>query len=336
MQLYSASGQDEAVMQRQLIFVVFGYILMLIIAQIPLRVVALWVPLLFIIGLALLVMVLLGGEVTRGVRRWLEVFWLFRFQPSDVMKVLVPLTVAWYLAGQNLPVRFPHIVLSVAIILLPIVLIAMQPDLGTAILIALSGLFVLFLAGCPWIYIILMAVIFLTSMPLIWNYVLLGYQKQRFITLFNADSDPLGAGWNILQSKTAIGSGGIWGKGWLQGTQSQFNFLPESHTDFIIAVTGEEWGLFGILFLLALYIAILYRGFYIAWYTPKIFDQLVCAGITLMFFIYALVNMAMVAGVLPVVGVPLPLISLGGSSMITIMAGFGLLMAGANAMRKSI
>jgi rod shape determining protein RodA len=243
------------------------------------------------------------------------------------MKLVVPMAVAWYLADRILPPRFKFVVISLALISLPAVLILQQPDLGTALLIAASGLFVLFMAGIGLRYIFGAVIAAVASSWPVWMFVLKDYQKQRILTMLNPESDKLGAGWNIIQSKTAIGSGGWQGKGWMAGTQSQLDFLPESHTDFIIAVLAEEFGLRGILILMSIYVLILLRGFWIGVHAQTSFGRMMAGSLTLTFFVYIFVNMGMVAGLLPVVGVPLPLVSAGGTSVVTLLAGFGILMA---------
>ena len=240
------------------------------------------------------------------------------------MKLAMPLMLAWYLASRILPPRFFAVLAALGLILLPASLIVQQPDLGTALLVSASGVIVLFMAGISWRLIFGAGVLAILSA---WHYLLHDYQRQRILTLLNPESDKLGTGWNIIQSKTAIGSGGWGGKGWLNGTQSQLDFLPESHTDFIIAVLAEEFGLRGVIFLLALYLLIFIRGFWIGMNAQDSFSRLVAAGVTMTFFIYVFVNMGMVSGLLPVVGVPLPLVSAGGTSLVTLMAGFGILMA---------
>ena len=240
---------------------------------------------------------------------------------------MLPLTLAWYLADRTLPPRLFHILVCLGILGIPAVLILKQPDLGTALLIAASGLFVLFMAGMGWRYIFGAVVLAIASAWPMWMFVLKDYQKQRILTMLDPESDKLGAGWNIIQSKTAIGSGGWEGKGWMQGTQSHLDFLPESHTDFIIAVLSEEFGLRGVLLLMGIYLLILLRGFWIGVRASTSFGRMVAGSVTLTFFVYIFVNMGMVAGLLPVVGVPLPLVSAGGTSVVTLMAGFGILMA---------
>jgi rod shape determining protein RodA len=231
------------------------------------------------------------------------------------------------LSDRILPPRFKHVLVSLALVVVPAGLILQQPDLGTSLLIAASGLFVLFMAGIGWRYIFGAMVLAVASAWPAWMFVFKDYQKQRILTMLNPESDKLGAGWNIIQSKTAIGSGGWEGKGWMTGTQSQLDFLPESHTDFIIAVLAEEFGLRGVLFLLSLYLLILLRGFWIGLHAQTSFGRMMAGSLTLTFFVYIFVNMGMVAGLLPVVGVPLPLVSAGGTSVVTLMAGFGILMA---------
>jgi rod shape determining protein RodA len=243
------------------------------------------------------------------------------------MKLVEPMTIAWYLAERTLPPRFVFVLVSLGLVGLPAALILQQPDLGTALLIAASGLFVLFMAGIGWRYIFGAALLAVASAWPAWMFVLKDYQKQRILTMLDPESDKLGAGWNIIQSKTAIGSGGWQGKGWLHGTQSRLDFLPESHTDFIIAVLAEEHGLRGVLLLVSLYLLILLRGFWIGVRAQSSYGRMMAGSLTLTFFVYVFVNMGMVAGLLPVVGVPLPLVSAGGTSVVTLMAGFGILMA---------
>ena len=243
------------------------------------------------------------------------------------MKLAVPMAVAWYLADRILPPRFKYVLVALALVFIPAALILQQPDLGTSLLIAASGLFVLFMAGIGWRYIFGAVLVALASAWPAWTFVLKEYQKQRILTMLNPESDKLGAGWNIIQSKTAIGSGGWKGKGWLDGTQSQLDFLPESHTDFIIAVLAEEFGLRGVVLLLGIYLLILLRGFWIGIQAQTSFGRMMAGSLTLTFFVYVFVNMGMVAGLLPVVGVPLPLVSAGGTSVGTLMAGVGILMA---------
>jgi len=277
-------------------------------------------------GLLLLAAVLLFGVGAKGAQRWLELPGLPRFQPSEIMKLVVPLTVAWYLASRARPPHLLHILVSMVMVAVPVLMIAKQPDLGTSLLIGSSGVFVIFFAGLLWRYVLAAIVLGTASLPVLWMG-MREYQKQRVITFLNPESDPLGSGWNIIQSKIAIGSGGIDGKGWLKGTQSHLDFLPETHTDFIVAVLAEEFGLIGVLVLLSLYFMVLLRGLIISAYAAHPFDRMLAASLTLTFFVYIVVNIGMVSGVLPVVGVPLPLVSYGGTSAVTLMASMGLLMS---------
>lgn len=325
MVLYSAGGQDIALIKRQLIRLGIAFSVMLVIAQIPPIHLRRWSPWLFGIGLMMLIAVLIMGEVGKGAQRWLNLGF-FRFQPSEMMKLAVPMMVAWYLAEARLPPDKKRIAITAIFILLPTLLIAKQPDLGTALLVASAGIFALFLAGIRWRMIFSFAVLLAALGPAIW-YLMRPYQRQRVLTLLNPESDPLGAGYHIIQSKIAIGSGGSYGKGWLNGTQSHLEFLPESSTDFIFAVLAEEFGLVGIILLLAIYLLIILRGLYIATQAQDTFCRLLAGAITLVFFVYLFVNTGMVTGLLPVVGIPLPLVSYGGTSLVTIMAGFGILMA---------
>ena len=324
--LYSAGDQNSAVVVRQGRFLLIAYIGMFVIAQFSVERIRRLAPLGYVVGVLLLVAVALVGVGAKGAQRWLSLGG-FRFQPSEVMKLVVPMAAAWYFSSRALPPRFRYIVVSLLLIAVPTFLIARQPDLGTSILIAASGLFVLFLAGIRWRFIFGAVGLALCSAWPMWHFVLRDYQRTRILTLLNPERDKLGAGWNIIQSKTAIGSGGWEGKGWTNGTQSQLDFLPESHTDFIIAVLAEEWGLQGVLLLLAIYVAIILRGLWIGVNAQHSFGRLLAGSITLTFFVYVFVNMGMVSGLLPVVGVPLPLVSQGGTSLVTLLAGFGLLMA---------
>jgi rod shape determining protein RodA len=324
--LYSASGQSMGAVIRQGRYFLIAYVIMILGAQISLQRYMRWAPWLYLLGIGTLLAVMFVGVGAKGAQRWLEIGG-FRFQPSEIMKLVVPMAVAWYLADRILPPRFGFVMAALVLLGLPAVLILQQPDLGTALLIAVSGLFVLFMAGLGWRYIFGAVVLAVASAWPAWMFVFKDYQKQRILTMLNPESDKLGAGWNIIQSKTAIGSGGWQGKGWMKGTQSQLDFLPESHTDFIIAVLAEEYGLRGILMLMSIYLLILLRGFWIGVQAQTSFGRMMAGSLTLTFFVYIFVNMGMVAGLLPVVGVPLPLVSAGGTSVVTLMAGFGMLMA---------
>ncbi len=324
--LYSGSGKSLDAVIRQGSYFLLAYAVMFTVAQISLARLMRWAPWFYLLGVALLVAVQLVGVGAKGAQRWLSLGG-FRFQPSEIMKLVLPLTIAWYLADRSLPPRFFPILVALALVLVPAALILQQPDLGTALLIAASGLFVLFVAGLGWGYILSAAVLAIAASWPMWMFVLKDYQKQRILTLLDPEADKLGAGWNIIQSKTAIGSGGWEGKGWTQGTQSHLDFLPESHTDFIIAVLSEEFGLRGVLVLMTIYLLILLRGFWIGINARSSFGRMMAGSLTLTFFVYIFVNMGMVAGLLPVVGVPLPLVSAGGTSAISLMAAFGILMA---------
>ncbi|MFT4613263.1 MAG: rod shape determining protein RodA [Bacteroidia bacterium] len=333
--LYSASGQSMGAVVRQGRYFALAYVVMILGAQISLATYARWAPALYVMGVGLLAAVLFVGVGVKGAQRWLDIGG-FRFQPSEIMKLGVPMAVAWFLADRILPPRFLPIMGALCLLGLPAALILLQPDLGTALLIAASGLFVLFMAGIGWRYIGGAVLLAIASAWPAWLFVLKDYQKRRILTMLNPESDKLGAGWNIIQSKTAIGSGGWEGKGWMQGTQSQLDFLPESHTDFIIAVLAEEYGLRGVLVLMSLYLLILLRGFWIGMRAQSSFGRMMAGSLTLTFFVYIFVNMGMVAGLLPVVGVPLPLVSAGGTSVVTLMAGFGILMSISTEKRRVI
>jgi len=322
--LYSATGQDWAQVEKQLLRLALGVVVMLAVAQIHPARLRRWSPFLYGAGLLLLIAVLLFGDVGKGAQRWLDLG-VVRFQPSELVKISVPMMVAWFLAEGALPPNWRRLLAGGVLTAVPVLLIAKQPDLGTALLVASAGLAILFLSGLSWRLIVGLAAAFAATLPLIWS-LLHDYQKQRVLTLLDPESDPLGAGYHTIQAKIAIGSGGIYGKGWLNGTQSQLEFVPEKHTDFIFAVLAEEFGLIGVLVLLTLYILIVLRGLYIASQAQNTYGRLLAGSLTLVFFVYAFVNVGMVIGVLPVVGVPLPLVSYGGTSLVTLMAGFGILM----------
>lgn len=331
--LYSASGQSEYMLKRQIIFFSLAYIAMFGIAQVNLQFLARWAVWFYAAGLVLLVLVLLIGVGAKGAQRWLNLG-VIRFQPSEILKLAVPILVASYFSTRVLPPKLKHVFVCLGMILLPPILILKQPDLGTALLVAASGLIGLFLAGLPWRYMAFALVLAAAASWPMWQFVMHDYQKQRVLTLLDPEADKLGSGWNIIQSKTAIGSGGWDGKGWMKGTQSQLDFLPESHTDFIIAVLAEEFGLRGVLGLLACYSLLIGRGLWVAFSARNTFSRILAGSITLTFMVYVFVNIGMVSGLLPVVGVPLPLISLGGTSLISLMAAFGILMAIATEKQK--
>ncbi len=325
--LYSGSGRDLGMVERQAIHYLLGLTALFIAAQFPPRFYQTLAPWVYVLGIVALIAVLLFGVGAKGAQRWLALPGLPRFQPSELMKLALPLTVAWYMAKRPVPPRFSDIIKAIAIVMVPVVLILKQPDLGTSILIATAGLLVVFFAGMSWRLIFSLAALLAAFAPVMWLFVMRDYQKQRVLTFLNPESDPLGSGWNIIQSKTAIGSGGIEGKGWLQGTQSQLEFLPESHTDFIIAVLAEELGFIGVLLLLTLYFCIIMRCLYLSSLCETLFGRLVSGSLSVTFFIYVFVNIGMVSGILPVVGVPLPLVSYGGTSVISLLAAFGVLMS---------
>ncbi|MDH5571021.1 MAG: rod shape-determining protein RodA [Gammaproteobacteria bacterium] len=324
--LYSAGDQSTDVITRQGIRILLGFVVMLLIAQLNPYSIQFWSPALYAIGLLLLLAVLFAGETGKGAQRWLDLG-IVTFQPSEIMKLAVPMMLAWYLAEAPLPPGRGRLLLAGIALLIPALLVAKQPDLGTALLITCSGIFVLFLAGLSWRFIGGSLLLFAASTPIAWNYLLHDYQQQRVLTFINPNNDPLGSGYHIIQSTIAIGSGGIYGKGWLNGTQSHLDFLPERSTDFIFAVFSEEFGFLGILILLSVYAFIIARGLIIAMLAQSTFGRLLASSITLTFFVYVFVNIGMVSGILPVVGVPLPLISYGGTSVVTLLAGFGILMS---------
>ncbi len=327
MVLYSATNGNLREMQRQAVFIAFAICVMVGVAQVEVRHLQTWTPWMFFGGLVLLLAVLLIGDIANGAQRWLDFPGLPRFQPSEVMKIIVPLSVATLLARRAIPPNYKQVLAALVIIGIPVVLVAKQPDLGTALLIVVSGIFVLLLSGIRWTLVFTALGLTLMAIPALWIFYLQDYQKNRIYTFLNPEREPLGAGWNIIQSKTAIGSGGLYGKGWLNGVQSRLDFLPESQTDFIVAVLAEEFGLVGVLFLLTLYIVIIGRGLYIGTVSQDLFSRLMAGSISLTFFVYVFVNIGMVSGLLPVVGVPLPLVSLGGTSILTLMTGFGILMS---------
>lgn len=322
--LYSASGQDMAVVERQGIRLGVGLVAMLAISQVPPRILKAWTPWLYGIGVAMLVATWVLG-VGRGTQRWLDLG-LFRFQPSELMKLAVPMMVAWYLHPKILPPSWKVLLVSLGILLIPTWLIYHQPDLGTALLVAASGMFTLYLAGLRWKLLFGFAGLAAAAAPVLWL-VMKEYQRNRVRTFLDPEADPLGHGWNIIQSKIAVGSGGMTGKGWLNGTQSNLEFIPERHTDFILAVLSEEFGLIGVALLMLTYLLVVGRGLYIASIARDTSSRLLAGSLSLTLFVYVLVNGGMVSGVLPVVGVPLPLISYGGTSAVTLLSGFGIMMS---------
>lgn len=324
--LYSASDRDTELLIRHALRLLIGFAIMFGIAQLRPDTIRHWSPWLYALGLVLLLAVLAFGDTGGGAQRWLD-FGLFRFQPSEIMKLAVPMMIAWYLSLAAVPPSPLRLLVALGLLVLPTLLIARQPDLGTALLIASAGFFVLFLAGLRWSLIISALIALIASTPLVWNYLLHDYQRRRVLTFLNPETEPLGSGYHIIQSTIAIGSGGIQGKGWLNGTQAHLDFLPERSTDFIFAVFSEEFGLLGVLVLLLLYGILIARGIVIASHAQDTYSRLLAGSVILTFFIYVFVNIGMVSGLLPVVGIPLPLISYGGTSIVTLMAGFGILMS---------
>ena len=324
--LYSASGGSEKMFTNRIVQVTLGLGLMFFMAMIPPRFYQKVAPYLYLVCIVMLILVDVMGEISKGAQRWLNLGFI-RFQPSEIAKLSVPLMVATYLGNRSLPPSFKDTIIALGIIVFPTLLVAAQPDLGTSILVCAAGLFVLFLGGLSW-KLISAGVVFLAGfIPIMWFFLMHDYQKTRVMTLLDPEKDPLGAGYHIIQSKIAIGSGGMYGKGWMAGTQSQLEFLPEPHTDFIFAVLSEEHGLIGMLILLAIYLFIIGRGLLIGSKLDNAFGRLLSGGTALLFFVYVFVNIGMVSGILPVVGVPLPLFSYGGTSYVTLMAAFGLVMS---------
>jgi rod shape determining protein RodA len=321
--LYSAGGY--VLMKKQLIRLGLGLVVMLALAQFKPERLALLIPWLYFMTVLLLIAVMFVGIESKGAQRWLNLG--IRFQPSELAKLTIPLILAWYYRYKILPPSFKSVAISLLILITPVVLIFKQPDLGTSILVATSGLFVLFLAGLSWKYIVSGMVLVASAAPVLWMYFLKDYQKQRVLMFLNPESDSLGSGWNIIQSKIAIGSGGFTGKGWQNGTQTQLDFLPEHSTDFVLSVLAEELGFIGVAILLLIYLLIILRGLYIAAQSKDTFNRLFAGALTLTFFVYLIINAGMISGLLPVVGVPLPLVSYGGTSIITLMASFGMIMS---------
>lgn len=324
--IWSASGQDPGMMERKLGQIAMGTVVMLVMAQIPPRVYEGWAPFLYIFCVILLIAVDAFGHISKGAQRWLDLG-VVRFQPSEIAKIAVPLMVARFINRDVCPPTLKNTAIALILIFMPTLLVAAQPDLGTAILIAASGLFVLFLSGMSWRLILVAVLLVAAFIPILWFFLMHDYQRNRVMMLLDPETDPLGAGYHIIQSKIAIGSGGLRGKGWLHGTQSQLEFLPERHTDFIFAVLAEELGLVGVLVLLGLYILLIMRGLMMAARAQTTFGRVMAGGLMLIFFVYVFVNIGMVSGILPVVGVPLPLVSYGGSALVVLMAGFGIIMS---------
>lgn len=322
--LYSAGGEDSNLIINQSIRMLVAFIVMTVFAQVRPDSWFRWSPYIFSLGLVLLALVLVIGYTGKGATRWLDLG-IIRFQPSEIMKLAVPMMLAWVFTKGSLPPSQKNIFTAAAVLLVPAALILKQPDLGTTLMIMMSGIIIIFMAGFAWRSIGILAICAAVAAPFLWHF-LHPYQQRRILTLFDPWSDPLGAGYHSIQSMIAIGSGGAQGKGWLNGSQSQLEFIPERHTDFIFSVFSEEFGFIGVIMLLALFVFITGRGLYIAYYTKDTYSRLLAGSLSMTFFFYVFVNMGMVSGMLPVVGVPLPLISYGGTSMVTLMAGFGILM----------
>jgi len=321
----SASGQSPARISGHLVNMGLALGLMIVMANVPPHLLSKVGPPLYAAGLVLLVGVALFGEVRNGSRRWMNLG-IVAFQPSELLKLALPLMLAWYFQRNEGVLRARHFMVGGALLLVPFLLILRQPDLGTALMIGASGFYLLFFAGLPWKVILGGAALGAASLPVVWG-LLHDYQQRRVLTLLDPTSDPLGDGYHIIQSTIAIGSGGLFGKGWMQGTQNQLDFIPERTTDFIYAVFGEEFGYLGVIILVGLYLAIVARGLVIAGRAPTLFGRLIAASLSLILFTYVFVNMGMVSGILPVVGVPLPLMSYGGTALITLLLGVGILMS---------
>ena len=323
--LYSATGGETVIIWKQVARMTIALLFMFAVAQLYPSQIQRWSLWIYLTGIVLLILVLVMGHIGKGAQRWLDLG-IVRFQPSEIMKLAVPMVVAWFLAGKSLPPTLMKVIISCLMIVIPVGLIAIQPDLGTAILVAAAGFSVLFISGIRWR---LITIFFLAAglcAPVLWHF-MHDYQKNRIMMFINPEQDPLGAGYHTIQSMIAIGSGGLYGKGWLNGTQSHLEFLPERTTDFIFAVFSEEFGLMGIIFLISIYMMIIFRGLYISMIAQQTYSKLLGTGLIMTFFVYVFVNMGMVTGQLPVVGIPLPLISLGGTSMVTLMVAFGILMS---------
>ncbi|MGJ0489274.1 rod shape-determining protein RodA [Methylobacter sp.] len=323
--LYSAGSQNMGILMRQAARVGLAFGLMTLLAHVNPYQFKRYSAVLFGLGILLLIAVLIMGQIGKGAQRWLDLGF-FRFQPSEMIKITTPMMIAWYLAEHSLPPKWKQLCIAAVLIVIPTLLIAKQPDLGTALLVASSGAGVLFFAGLSWLFILAVIAILASLTPVVWH-LMHDYQRDRVLTFLNPEADPMGRGYHIIQSKIAIGSGGIYGKGWLGSTQSELDFLPESSTDFIFAVFAEEFGLFGCLGLLILYLLIIGRCLYIASQAQDTYSRLLAGSLSFTFFVYVFVNIGMVIGILPVVGVPLPLISYGGTSIVTLLAGFGILMS---------
>lgn len=323
--LYSAGNQDIALLNRQILRLLLAWSVLFLCAQIPPQRYLYWAPYFFWASLVLLIAVLLLGHIGKGAKRWLDMG-ILRIQPSELLKISLPMMLAYYFHDKSLPPKAKQVFVGLLIIFIPALLIAKQPDLGTALLVTGSGLTVIFLAGISWYWLASGTAALCAMGPILWH-MMHGYQRERILTFLNPERDPLGSGYHIIQSKIALGSGGWFGRGWLQGTQSHLQFLPEHATDFIFAVCGEEFGLVGALIMIIINVMIVARALYISTQAGDTFSRLLAGGLTLTFFLSFFVNAGMVTGLLPVVGIPLPLVSYGGTSMVTLMAGLGMVMS---------
>jgi rod shape determining protein RodA len=321
--LYSAVSAETGLLLRQAMRFAAGLAAFFVVAQISPHYWRIFTPWLYFLGIGLLLAVAVEGQIGKGAQRWLDLGFV-TFQPSELLKIAVPMMCAWFMHERRLPPTFPQLVVMGLVVLTPALLIAEQPDLGTALLVVAAGGLTILMAGISVRVMLAFGALGLAAVPLVWAS-MREYQRARVFTFLNPESDPLGTGYNIIQSKIAIGSGGLFGKGWLNGTQSHLEFLPERSTDFIFAVMAEEFGLLGLCLLLALYLAIVGRGLYIAAQAQDTFSRLLAGALSLTFFVYVFVNAGMVSGLLPIVGVPLPLVSAGGTSMVTLLTGFGML-----------
>lgn len=325
--LYSSLGKDQMALIKLIVKIAFAFGLMLIACSISSHTYFRLTPVLYVGVIGLLVAVMFIGETSKGSQRWLDLPLLPRFQPSELLKLAIPLMIGWYLSLRSFRMNFLDFCVVLAIAGLPTAMVVLQPDYGTALILLLGTAAIIFLIGIRWRWIVLVVFLVAAFIPVAWNYFLHDYHRTRILVLFDPDSDPHGAGWNILQSKIAIGSGGMNGKGLFQGTQSQLDFLPEGHTDFVLAVIGEELGFLWCTLLLSCYLLIFIRALYISTQSSNGFGHLVGAGIAIIFFLCVVVNVAMVVGLLPVMGLPLPLVSYGGTSALTTLVSFGVIMA---------
>ena len=325
MVVYSAAARDNAVALGHIGRLALGFIVLVVLAQVRPENLERWSPYIFGAALILLVLVLAIGTTAKGAARWLNLGFL-KFQPSELMKLALPMMLAWFFVRDGLPPRWSRLGLAFFVIMVPTALIVRQPDLGTALLVLATGFIVMFLAGMSWRIIVPVFVLLAAAAPIAWGF-MHDYQQQRVLTLFNPEADPLGTGYHTIQSMIAVGSGGVYGKGWLNSSQAHLEYLPESSTDFIFAVFAEEFGLIGSLLLVGLYIFIIMRGMMIAFLAQSVYNRLLAGGLSLGFFLHVFVNIGMVTGVLPIVGIPLPILSYGGTSIVTLMAAFGILMS---------